>query len=136
MLPEFGFHHIGVAVFDIDATAQFYLDAGYTKTDIITDLKQNIRISFLKKEGMPTIELLAAVNDTSPVNRILKGVGVSPYHLCYIVPNMEEAVKKLRKMRFVIVSAPVEACALGNRSVCFLFHKNVGLIELLEEEEK
>lgn len=134
MLPEFKFHHIGVAVFDIDTTAQFYLDAGYSKTDMVIDPKQNIRISFLEKLGMPTVELLAAVDDASPVNRILKAVGVSPYHTCYIVSCMEEAVKKLRKKRFVVVAAPVEACALENRRVCFLFHKDVGLIELLEEK--
>lgn len=136
MLSEFRFHHIGIAVFDIDVTAELYVDAGYRKTDNVTDTLQNIKICFLEKEGMPMIELLAAVDDFSPVNRILKNVGVSPYHVCYTVSDIENAVKQLRKKRFLIISKPCEACALGNRRVCFLFHKDVGLIELLEETKR
>ena len=87
----------------------------------------------MTKVGMPMVELLEAVDSSSPVNRILKDVGVSPYHFCYVVPDMEDALRRLRKMRFVILSKPVEACALNNRRVCFVYNKNVGLIELLEE---
>ncbi|WP_287565308.1 VOC family protein [Parabacteroides sp.] len=133
MLPEFRFHHIGVAVFDIDTTAKFYMDAGYSTTVSVLDPLQDIRICFLTKPGMPMVELLEAVDSSSPVNRILKSVGVSPYHLCYEVSDMEDALGRLRKMRFVIVSNPVEACALDNRRVCFVYNKNMGLIELLEE---
>lgn len=133
MLPEFRFHHIGVAVFNIVTTAKFYMDAGYSRTDSILDSLQDIRICFLTKVGMPMVELLEAVDSSSPVNRILKDVGVSPYHFCYVVPDMEDALRRLRKMRFVILSKPVEACALNNRRVCFVYNKNVGLIELLEE---
>lgn len=46
MLPEFRFHHIGVAVFNIDTTAKFYMDAGYSRTDSILDSLQDIRICF------------------------------------------------------------------------------------------
>lgn len=132
MLPEFRFHHIGVAVLEIDTTAKFYMDAGYSKTLNMLDPLQDIRICFLTKPGMPMVELLEAVDSSSPVNRILKSVGVSPYHFCYEVPEMEDALRRLRKMRFVMVSKPIEACALNNRRVCFVYNKNVGLIELLE----
>lgn len=134
MLPEFRFHHIGVAVFDIDLTAKIYVDAGYSKTTNVLDPLQDIRICFLTKAGMPMVELLEAVDSSSPVNRILSSVGVSPYHVCYMVPDMEDALKRLRNKRFVIVSKPIEACALNNRRVCFMYNKNVGLIELLEED--
>lgn len=133
MLPDFKFHHIGVAVFDIDTTAKLYLDAGYSRTASVLDPIQDINICFLTKVGMPMIELLEALDSSSPVNRILKSVGVSPYHFCYVVPDMDDALSRLRKMRFVMVSNPVKACALNNRRVCFMYNKNVGLIELLEE---
>lgn len=47
MLPDFKFHHIGIAVFDIDDTAQYYIDAGYQKTETVIDTIQNVKICFL-----------------------------------------------------------------------------------------
>lgn len=133
MLLDFQFHHIGIAVFNISATAQYYLDAGYVKTDSVVDPIQNIEICFLLKDDMPTVELLSTIDGKSPVNRILKTAGVSPYHICYLVTNIEDAVKRLKNKCFILVSKPVEACALENRRVCFLYNKDVGLIELLEQ---
>ena len=59
MLAEFRFHHIGIAVFSIDETAEMYLAAGYEKTETIFDPIQNVHICFLTKDGMPMMELLA-----------------------------------------------------------------------------
>lgn len=81
---------------------------------------------------MPQIELLQPRDIHSPVSEILKKSGVTPYHACYEVDNIEEAVLKLKKMRYVVIGKPVEAVALGNRKVCFLYNKEVGLIELLK----
>jgi methylmalonyl-CoA/ethylmalonyl-CoA epimerase len=81
---------------------------------------------------MPTVELLAPVDETSPVNKTLEKNGVTPYHTCYVVENIEEAVVQLRKQKYVMVSKPAEAVAFSDSRVCFLFNKNVGLIELVE----
>lgn len=81
---------------------------------------------------MPTIELLAPVDEKSPVNNTLDKVGVAPYHCCYVVENLEEATAKLRKQKFIMVSKPAMAVAFCGSRVCFLFNKNVGLIELVE----
>jgi methylmalonyl-CoA/ethylmalonyl-CoA epimerase len=59
-------------------------------------------------------------------------VGVSPYHICYKVQDMEAAITMLRGQRFLLVSGPVAACAMQDRRVAFLFQKNTGLIELVE----
>lgn len=75
MLDYFTFHHIGIATASIDKTAAFYLNAGYTMTTPIVDAIQDIRISFLQKDGMPTVELLEPVDEKSPVNTILKKNG-------------------------------------------------------------
>jgi hypothetical protein len=37
------------------------------------------------------------------------------------------------KKRFLLVVKPVEAVAFNYRRVCFLYHKDTGLIELLEK---
>ncbi|MCA4454495.1 VOC family protein [Bacteroides xylanisolvens] len=132
MLESFMFHHIGIAVKSIDDTAAIYVAGGYTCSEAIFDPIQNVNICWLTKEGMPTVELLAPQDEHSPVNRILEKNGVIPYHTCYIVDNVEDAVKELRKMKYVMVSKPEEAVAINNCRVCFLFNKNIGLIELVE----
>jgi methylmalonyl-CoA/ethylmalonyl-CoA epimerase len=132
MLDSFKFHHIGVAVKDIDVTAPIYEQGGYKRSASIFDPIQNVNICWLIKEGMPTVELLAPVDETSPVNKTLEKNGVTPYHTCYVVENIEEAVAQLRKQKYVMVSKPAEAVAFCGSRVCFLFNKNVGLIELVE----
>lgn len=133
MLPEFKFHHIGVAVNDIEATASVYEQGGYHRSASIFDPVQNVNICWLTREGFPIVELLAPVNESSPVNKTLEKNGVTPYHICWIVPNIEEAALKLRKQRYVMVSKPAEAVAFKGSRVVFFYNKNAGLIELVEE---
>ena len=136
MLDNFKFHHIGVATNDIDSTASVYEQGGYRRSASIFDPIQNVNICWLTKEGVPTVELLAPVDEKSPVNKTLEKNGVTPYHTCWIVPNIEEAVQQLRKQRYVMVSKPAEAVAFCGSRVAFFFNKAVGLIELVEEPAK
>ena len=130
------FHHIGIACRDIEKTKAFYLQQGYTATPTVEDPLQHVRISFLDKAGGPRLELLAPIGDQSPVARTLATSGVTPYHICYEVPDLEEAIATLRSQRFLLVNGPVPACALDNRRIAFLFQKNTGLIELLESHSQ
>ena len=82
MLKSMKFHHIGVAVKDISATAAVYVTGGYKQSDTIFDPIQNVNICWLTKENMPVVELLEPVDETSPVNKILEKNGVTPYHIC------------------------------------------------------
>lgn len=133
MLQNLSFHHIGYAVKDIDATAQFYLNAGWRKSDTTIDSIQNTYIAFLYKVGNPTIELVAPVDKQAPICNILKRSGVGTYHVCYSVPDIEKAVVELRAQRFMPLFEPVEAAAIDNHRICYLMHPQVGLIELVEE---
>lgn len=133
MLKEFRFHHIGVAVNDIETTANVYEQGGYHRSANIFDPVQNVNICWLTRDGYPTVELLAPVDETSPVCKTLEKNGVTPYHTCWIVPNIEEAALQLRKQRYVMVCKPAEAVAFKGSRVAFFFNKNVGLIELVEE---
>lgn len=133
MLSSFKFHHIGVATARLEKTAKFYTEAGYRMTEPVVDPIQNIRISFLTKDGMPTIELLEPVDEKSPVVSILSKMGgTTPYHCCYIVDDMDVATRELKAKRFIQLSKPAPAVAIQNHHVCFLYHKDVGLIELVE----
>ena len=132
MLQNFQFHHIGVAVKSIEATATVYVAGGYKQSVTTFDPIQNVNICWLEKMDMPLVELLEPVDDTSPVNNILEKNGVIPYHTCYIVDNLEKATAELRKMRYQQVSKPAVAVAINNCRVAFYFNKNVGVIELVE----
>jgi methylmalonyl-CoA/ethylmalonyl-CoA epimerase len=49
-----------------------------------------------------------------------------------MVENMEESILALKKQRYILVSKPTEAVAFSGKQVSFLYHKDVGLIELVE----
>jgi len=132
MLESFKFHHIGVAVKSIEDTASIYEAGGYHRSKTTFDPVQNVNICWLEKDGMPLVELLEPVDESSPINKTLEKNGVTPYHSCYMVDNLTEAVAALRKMRYVQVSNPAEADAITNCRVVFLYNKNIGLIELAE----
>ena len=127
------FHHIGIAVFNIKKTASYYTKLGYTINHTIFDPLQQVNICFLEREGEPLLELIEPVNDKSPIAEILKKNGVSPYHFCYSIKNIEDSIADLKAEHFLLINKPVNAVALGNRKVCFLYNKDMGLIELVEE---
>ena len=133
------YHHIGIAVFSIEETAPFYIMQGYSKSQTVYDPIQNVNICFLfylDNGGggqMPRIELIEPVDEKSPVYKILQKSGVTPYHICYEVENIQREIDRLKKEKFLPISKPVRAIAMNNKLICFLFNKNIGLIELVEE---
>ena len=132
MEPHLTFHHIGIACKSIEKSQAFYVAMGYVPSPVVEDPLQHVRVCFLDKEGSPRLELLEPLDEQSPVARTLATVGVTPYHLCYEVQDIEAAVTALRSQRFLLVNGPVPACAMGDRRVAFLFQKNTGLVELVE----
>ena len=83
MLPYFKFHHLGYAVKDIKRTARYYQKAGWILSDITLDSIQNTYIAFLTKEGMPKYELVAPVDDKSPIVKTLEKSGFHGLFPCF-----------------------------------------------------
>ena len=133
MLSDAIFHHVGIAVKSIEKTAIFFSEAGYKITNVIFDPIQNVIISFGEKVGSPLLELVQPIDEKSPVWNILKKIGVSAYHFCYEVQNLDDSIAQLRKKKFMLLVKPVEAIAFDGRKVCFLYHKETGIIEFLEK---
>ncbi len=133
MLQSMNFHHIGIATDNIDKTAAYYIEVGYKMSEIIFDPIQKVNIAFLSKKSMPLLELLEPASENSPVSKILVKSGVNPYHICYQVKDIDFAISELKKKKYVLLFKPIEAIALSMKRICFLFNKNVGLIELVEE---
>lgn len=128
--------HIGYAVKDIQKTAGHYEKAGWQLSEIYEEKVQNTKIAFLTKEGFPTIELVSPLNETkSPVDNIIAHSGVSPYHICYEVDDIEQAVEDLYEEDFRPLFMPVESVAMENRKICYMHHLEVGFIELVESNK-
>lgn len=126
-------HHIGIATYCIEKTEPFYLALGYANVARGYDPYQNVYGSFYTSDNMPTIELLAPYDENSPINTILKKSGVGPYHICYEVNiPLPDAIQKMKELKFLQISKPTISDNLNKRKVVFFFHKDVGIVELVE----
>lgn len=127
-------HHIGIAVPDFAISLSFYEKIGYYRQIEVYDPEQNVMVCLLKhKESSAMLELLKPYNEQSPINSIIKKMGATPYHICYAVPNIGQALFSLRQSKFMVMSLLKPSNAFDNRLVCFLRRKDIGLIEIIEE---
>lgn len=117
---------------NIEKSIQSFEALGYQKkTDIIRDEHRKIEICFMMQEGY-TIELVRPIDETSVVYHTYKKTKEGPYHICYEVENIEEAMAVLKKKGYIAVQPVEAAVAFGGNVVVFMYHKYMGLIELVE----
>ncbi|HNY06098.1 MAG TPA: VOC family protein [Candidatus Egerieousia sp.] len=128
-------HHIGYVTKSIDHTADSFKIMGYSKGVKVFDPIQNVNICFIKKHGSVTIELVEPADERSSVNKMLKNMGgVSPYHICYQVHDVDVAYNELVDNEgFTPLFRPVEATAMDNKLICYLYKREIGYIELVNE---
>jgi len=135
LLNGFAFHHVGVAVADLDKAANFYTTAlGFKITSgPFDDPIQKVRLLFLADAGRQAthIELISPNAEDSPINTYLKQ-GAGAYHVCYEVSDIQQALALLRARRCLVVSQPVPAVAFGGRRIAWCFTPTQQLVELLE----
>jgi methylmalonyl-CoA/ethylmalonyl-CoA epimerase len=128
------FHHVGVVTNDLKASAEVYEKLGYRASPVVEDPIQGVQIVLCSREGEPLIELIAPATAESPAKPWLERIKAGPYHTCYEVDRLDDAVEALRNMGFFPVSDPSPAVAFGGRSVVFLWGAATGLLELLERD--
>lgn len=76
---------------------------------------------------------LVAPQKNSQIYPLLKNYRDSPYHICYVVENINSAIYELQILGYMMFREPVEAVAISaNAKVAFLMKRNVGMIELVE----
>ncbi len=135
-MQDYRIEHIAYACADIDKTIEKFKNLGYTLvSDIIDDEARNVKLVFMINRSIK-IEFVQPVNNNSPVSALLQNQknSASPYHICYEVDDLRSAIDELKNQKFVITKEQEPAIAFDNRKVAFLFHKDVGLIELLEKQ--
>ena len=128
--------HIGIIVKDIEEGIRNHQDLfGYKQlSPIVDDVTQKVRVVLMggSEDDPVKVELISPLGEDSPVTNLLKK-RQALYHLCYTVPNIEEAKAKARKNGALVIAKPVEAPLFENRKICFLFTKDHYVIELVEE---
>ncbi len=133
----FTFHHVGVAVQDLEQASGFYTSVlGFRLVaGPIEDPIQKVRASFLAEAASEriTLELISPLGADSPINGYLsKSTGA--YHVCYEVNDLASTLRGLRKNGCLIVGKPVTAVAYGGRNIAWCFTPTNQLLELLERD--
>ena len=124
--------HVGYVTKHIEKTAMSFSILGYVAGEIVNDDTQKTRICFLRKEGEVPIELVEPYPENETMLKMLKK-GTTPYHTCYIVPNVQDAYNQLSELGFTPLFSPVEAPAFDNRLICYFWKNDIGLIEIVEQ---
>ena len=129
-------HHTGYITGNIDETAQAFEVLGYTKQPTYEDTIQKCFICFLKREeGEALIELVQPYEDNKTMQKMLTKRGVSPYHLCYEVEDVQAIYDKLSDTEgWLPMFAPVEAVAFGNRKITYFMNYEAGFIEFVNSK--
>jgi methylmalonyl-CoA/ethylmalonyl-CoA epimerase len=127
-------HHYGFATKSIEKSLQAFKLLGYeVVSGKIYDPLQGVEILFIKNGADHLIELVAPAQIENPVSKILSKSGCSLYHICYEVEDLEVAITQLKNNKYLVVLKPTPAIAFNNRYICFLYHSQLGLIELLQK---
>lgn len=125
-------HHIGYAVSNIQNGIEMFLKIGYIiESGPVKDTKRNVEIAFMQNNNY-RVELIAPLNNASPIKNYLNKVGNTPYHICYETENIETTINELKKQKYKVIEMPSEAIALKNKRIAFLYHPRYGLLELFE----
>ena len=131
----FRLHHIGFVVPTLDAGHSMFRALGFTvDTPEYNDPVQKVTVQFIRPGSEVLIELIAPVDEKSPVSRFLTQRGAGLHHLCYEVPDIDSASEYLRHEGSVVTCAPVGAVAFSGRRIAFHYWQRQ-IVELLEMEK-
>ena len=95
---------------------------------------QCVEFLFVSVAQIGKIEILSplASSSKSPISEQLRTSGPGFNHICYAVNDIFESIQSLLEDEWKVICNPVADVAFGRRKIAFLFHKDYGLIELLE----
>ncbi|MGD8331356.1 MAG: methylmalonyl-CoA epimerase [Acidobacteriota bacterium] len=127
--------HVGIAVRDIDAAAERYrelLGARVIHREKVTG--QGVEVAFLEMPGATRVELIAPLDDGSPVARFLAKRGEGMHHICVLVEDIDTTLARLGEEEVPLVDAAPRSGAEGAR-IAFLHPAALGGV-LLELKQK
>jgi methylmalonyl-CoA/ethylmalonyl-CoA epimerase len=129
--PEARVAHIGVAVADLEQAAAFYRDVLGSEPSP-PQTADGARIVSVRL-GDVEVELLTPESPDSPIARFLAKRGPGIHHVCYRVPDLEQALERCRAHGYRLVDERPRKGAGGHR-IAFVHPKATAgiLLELTE----
>lgn len=129
-------NHLGIAVKSLEESLKFYRDTlglSVSATEIVED--QGVEVAMLPL-GESRIELLQAIDGSSPLARFIEKRGQGIHHICI---EVDDIVKKLSEMKSagaqLIDEQPKRGA--GGHLIAFVHPKSAAgvLIELVQKTE-
>lgn len=126
--------HLGIAVSNMNESITLFenlLDTKCYKTEGVET--EGVRTAFFQV-GDSKIELLEATNPDSPIAKYLAKQGQGIHHIAFEVENIEEELKRLRVLDFVLIHE-IPKRGADNKRIAFLHPKSTNgvLVELCQE---
>ena len=125
-------HHVALIVRSIDDALGLWRDQLGLELETVMDIPQDrVRIAFLGI-GESKVELVEPIDDTTGVARFLAGKGEGFHHVCFEVPDLAAALRRLAGEGLELIDPAPRRGAEG--PVAFV-HPRSGhgvLIELIE----
>jgi methylmalonyl-CoA/ethylmalonyl-CoA epimerase len=128
-------HHVGYVVPDIAAAAPAFATSLAASWDgcVYADPHQKVKVTFLTtRPGDAQIELVEPAGDDSPVRAFLREKGGGLHHVCYEVPDLEEALDEMKSRGALLARRPKPAVAFRGRRIAWVLTREKLLIEFLE----
>ncbi|MCU1301441.1 MAG: methylmalonyl-CoA epimerase [Candidatus Sulfotelmatobacter sp.] len=127
--------HIGIAVKSLTAAKSIYEKLGLGVSSEETVEQERVRVVMVPV-GESRLELLEATSEDSAIAKFIAKRGEGLHHVCLRVPNLTEAVARMKKDGVRLVSEQIKVGAGGHRYV-FVHPSSAGgvLLELVEAQE-
>ena len=131
-MTKLHYHHLGIACKDIEKCLEFIKASMDVKehTDITFDEHQDAHVCLVILENGSKIELISG----KVVENIISK-GISYYHTCYLVKDINESIEFLRKECGAMVVSPPKPGKLYDNKLAAFLYTSIGIIELLEEKQ-
>jgi methylmalonyl-CoA/ethylmalonyl-CoA epimerase len=129
--------HVGLAVKSLEeAIALWEKVFGYQQfTEIVVNIKQKVKVVFLKKQDSITIKLIQPTDESSPIYNLCKRGG-GLHHLCFKCDNIDAELERLKDSGLRVLAPPQAGEAFENEKIAFLFAKNGLNIELIDTDRR
>ena len=128
-----GLDHVAIAVFNINEACQKYEELTGVKASGFEEVKeQGVRIAMIPLEG-GSIELIAPINDRSPLAGFLEKRGEGIHHIALKTNDVSSDLNGLKEKEIRLIDREPRAGREGS-SVAFIHPKSLNgvLVELTE----
>lgn len=114
--------HVAVAVRSVETAAdRLCALLGYSRrTKAVRNTRQRVNVLFLSKPSSIDIKLIEPADDQAPLwDFVRKGGGL--HHLCFKVPDVQQACEDLSQKGARVIAAPAPGEAFDEHQIAFLF---------------